>query len=165
MSKEFNAPSVVLNEFKGFYLHPPLDISRPLRSSSDCNTETLEWFKQLCNGCEKHLDTVSFGLEIIRLCRDTAVDDESSLQSGLFELIGDSGFEAMLEIMANVAKIRVIVASDFENFMKKPASEVTTSMPTLLPPQPPADLSKLSANQRRKLEKKEKEYDQQVCCW
>ena len=83
--------------------------------------EGAAWLLQLC---AQHVSAVPDSLmepsamaeEILRLCQQQGelnIDiDMDSLQGNLFELVGETGFELMFEVMGSVDRIRPITAGD-----------------------------------------------------
>ncbi len=90
------------------------------------------------------------------------------LQGSLFELVGDSGFELMLEVMEHAGRIAAIPVGSLTDAAAVPVPSTLTGTGTVaagatfppLPDQTEINIENMSANQRRKHEAKMKKMEE-----
>ena len=122
-----------------------------LNSCSQPNIDVLQWLGKSCNDYVKKytvmFDSKHLSSQIISICRQYESDEK--IQAALFELIGESGFDFMCDIMSKKKTLKEITPSDILNKNKNDESDELIINEK--------DIEKMSANQRRKYEKKMKE--------
>ena len=81
--------------------------------SSQQSSSTANWLYETCSRINTPLPTLQFALEVLSTIQQTTNDnDESKMQSSLFELFGESNIEQLFEVMGNATDIRTNVSED-----------------------------------------------------
>ena len=81
-------------------------------SSQQSSSTTANWLYETCSRINTPLPTLQFALEVLSTIQQTTNDDESKMQSSLFELFGESNIEPLFEVMGNATDIRTNVSED-----------------------------------------------------
>eukprot|EP01041_Mallomonas_annulata_P004134 gene4134-8214_t len=141
---EFNLPFIYTDDIDLRNQPIPEDQSSP----NDVN-ETASWLLSLC---ENHISRSNAALNPQQLCREILeicnnYEADAHIEARLFELIGETGLDIMSEIIGKKILLNRISLDDV---LSASSTDYTG----------PPDLDKMSANQRRKYEKKMKEQQQ-----
>lgn len=162
------------------------------KSSLSRSTADNTAAKELLQLCGEHVRASHFSMEperlaeeILKLLHDTTASEEKT-QAKLFELVGETGFEFMFEIMQEMMSFKCIISGDLKEEIDRQSQllslsqaqsaliaqslsggsdgsntglfgMMTSSQTAAAFPSLTEDLDLLSLNQRRKREKKEKE--------
>ena len=82
-------------------------------SSQQSSSTTANWLYETCSRINTPIPTLQFALEVLSTIQQTTNDnDESKMQSSLFELFGESNIEQLFEVMGNATDIRTNVSED-----------------------------------------------------
>lgn len=120
-----------------------LELSKPSTSSNSMqvkndNVAQIQWLHDLCSEfCKVNshtiFDSITLSTEIVNVYRSAVSSSLSkdsileNFQSRLFELIGDTGFELMIEICGNVSKLDYINPIDLKSFTSRDTKSKDTS--------------------------------------
>ena len=103
---------------------------------------SIEWLRSVCDAHvakgNMFLTSADFMKEILRICKE--YDSEEKIQSVMYELVGDTGFDLMLDVIGKKSQISKLSYDEL----------ITTKVSKSVAP---VDFEKMSINQRRKYQK------------
>ena len=150
-------PNGLYNPYHDYDENEDDDYSEKLVNNNDNNIkdndskiDIIEWLLLLCQNYISTnssciFDNFQLSEEIVNLVKSKEYGLESGmLEAKLFDLIGENGFEVMLEVVQNAERIKTININHIRN--KPKVVEMT--------------YENLSLNQKKKLEKKEREKEE-----